>query len=97
MKSELYFVYITTNDDRHTVLYIGITNDLLKRLWQHKHKVLPGFTKKYNADKLVYYEVYQDPREAIKREKQIKNLLRRKKIELIERSNPEWKDLSDTL
>lgn len=97
MKSDLFFVYITTNHERHTVLYVGITNDLMKRSWQHKHKALPGFTKKYNVDKLVYYEVYQDPSEAIKREKQIKRWSRSKKEKLIEKKNPTWKDLSKDL
>ncbi|OGY90880.1 MAG: hypothetical protein A3B31_03100 [Candidatus Komeilibacteria bacterium RIFCSPLOWO2_01_FULL_53_11] len=96
MKSDVYSVYILSNK-RNTLLYVGVTNNLQARMWQHKNKAMSGFTKKYNADKLVYYEVYQNPSEAISREKQIKHLLRRKKIELIERSNPKWKDLYDTL
>ena len=96
MKSDVYSVYILSNK-RNTLLYVGVTNNLQARMWQHKNKAMSGFTKKYNADKLVYYEVYQNPSEAISREKQIKHLLRRKKIELIERSNPKLKDLYDTL
>jgi putative endonuclease len=82
---------------RKTVLYRGISNDLVARVYKHKNKVLKGFTANYNVDKLVYYETYRDPNEAIAREKQIKNLVRRKKIALIASSNPEWKDLYDDL
>ena len=96
MKSDVYSVYILSNK-RNTLLYVGVTNNLQARMWQHKNKAMSGFTKKYNADKLVYYEVYQNPSEAISREKQIKHLLRRKKIELIERANPTWNDLYETL
>lgn len=92
-----YYNYIATNQ-RNTVFYNGFTDDLLKRIWQHKNKVDPkSFTTKYNIDKLVYYEIYQDPLTGIKREKQIKNLVRRKKIELIKSMNPEFKDLYDDL
>ncbi|MCD4760541.1 GIY-YIG nuclease family protein [bacterium] len=92
-----YFVYILANH-KHGTLYTGITSDLIGRVWQHKEKVNPkSFTSRYSINKLVYYEIHEDPYEAIFREKQIKNLVRRKKIELIEESNPEWKDLYDDL
>lgn len=87
-----YFVYILTNK-LNTVLYIGVTDNLIKRTYQHKNKLVDGFTKKYNINKLVYFEIYDDPTNAIKREKTIKNLLRRKKIELIKSTNPEFRDL----
>ena len=77
----------------NTVFYIGFTNDLVKRTWQHKHKVVEGFTKKYNISKLVYYEIAEDPIIAIQREKTLKNLVRRKKIALIETKNPRFTDL----
>lgn len=89
-------VYITTNS-RHTVLYVGVTNNLKKRVYQHKKKALKGFTNKYNIDKLVYFELYEDAITAIKREKTLKNLLRRKKIALINSFNPLWKDLADEI
>lgn len=91
-----YVVYITTNKDNR-VLYTGVTGDLKRRIWEHKNKIVDGFSAKYNATKLVYYELYTDATEAIKREKQIKNLLRRKKIFLIEQMNPEWNDLYDEI
>ena len=93
---EQYYVYIMTNKN-NTVLYTGVTNDLKRRAYQHKHKMCEGFTKKYNVTKLVYYEIFQDPYYAITREKQIKAGSRRKKIELINSVNAEWKDLYDTL
>ena len=91
-----YYVYITTNKPRGA-LYTGVTNNLAKRVWQHKQKIIKGFTAKYNLDRLIYYEPHQDINEAIKREKQIKNLLRKKKIELIEKENPNWDDLYEKL
>ena len=88
-----YYVYILASYKRGT-LYVGVTNDLLERVWQHKEKYNPeSFTARYNVNKLVYYEIHEDIYEAIVREKQIKNLVRRKKIKLIEELNPEWKDL----
>lgn len=86
------FVYILTNKNNY-VLYTGVTSNILKRIYQHKHKVHLGFTNRYNVSKLVYYEVYEDPETAIKREKTIKNLLRRKKIDLVKSMNPNFKDL----
>lgn len=85
-------VYILTNK-WNKVLYTGVTSDLVKRIWQHKNKTFGGFTKKYNLDKLVYYEFFEDITLAIKREKKIKAGSRQKKIDLINKFNPEWKDL----
>jgi putative endonuclease len=76
------------------VLYTGVTNDLQRRVYEHKNKLVKGFTKKYNMIKLVFYEVCNDIKSAIIREKQIKGWLRAKKIALIESMNPEWRDLS---
>jgi putative endonuclease len=87
-----YYVYIMANE-RHTI-YTGVTNDLPRRVWQHKNKVVPGFTTRYDCTMLVYYEVTGEIRAAIEREKQIKGWLRRKKVELIMSLNPEWRDLS---
>ena len=90
------FIYILTNQ-RNTVLYTGVTNNLIKRIWEHKNKVVNGFTQKYNVHKLVYYEVFETIIEAIKREKQVKAGTRKKKIDLIEKINPGWKDLETRL
>ena len=87
-----YYVYIMTNRSR--TLYIGMTSDLERRVYQHKHGLLPGFTSRYKMTQLVYYEVGDDVRVAIAREKQLKGWLRAKKIALIESMNPEWDDLS---
>ena len=87
------FVYILTNKN-NTTLYTGVTSNLPKRIYEHKNKLVDGFSKKYNLDKLVYYEIYDEITEAIKREKQIKAGSRKKKIELINSINPEWEDLS---
>ena len=91
-----YCVYILTNR-HHTVLYTGVTGDLGKRIHQHREKAVPGFTNRYNVDKLVYYEVTGDVTAAIAREKQIKAGSRRKKFALINGMNPEWRDLYDSL
>jgi putative endonuclease len=87
-----YYVYVLSSWSR--VLYVGVTNDLERRVYQHKHKLVPGFTSKYNISRLVHYEETTDVREAIAREKQIKGWTRRKKAALIEASNPAWVDLS---
>ena len=87
-----YFVYILTNPG-NTVLYTGVANDLKRRVYEHRNKVVPGFTAKYNVKKLVYYEVYDDPQYAITREKQIKSGSRKKKLNLISSFNPDWRDL----
>ncbi|MEL7005310.1 MAG: GIY-YIG nuclease family protein [Bacteroidota bacterium] len=86
-----YFIYILTNK-RHTVLYIGVTNDLRTRVYEHREKINKGFTARYNVDKLVYFERFSDINEAIAREKQLKAGSRQKKIDLINKLNPEWKD-----
>lgn len=86
------YVYLLTNKGNN-VLYIGVTNDLGKRIFEHKQKLVEGFTKKYNVNKLVYYEAFDEIMEAITREKQIKGWVRRKKISLIESMNPTWRDL----
>jgi putative endonuclease len=88
-----FYVYILASKSR--VLYTGITNNLGRRLLEHKNKLVKGFTSKYNINQLVYYEEYNSPQDAILREKQIKGWLRIKKINLIEEINPEWKDLSE--
>ncbi|OZH54063.1 excinuclease ABC subunit C [Hydrocoleum sp. CS-953] len=87
-----YYIYIMTNK-RNTVLYTGVTNDLIRRVYEHKSKLVEGFTKKYNINKLVYFEMYENPSEAIAREKQIKAGSRQKKINLINSMNLQWKDL----
>ena len=87
-----YFVYIMVNDNR--TIYVGITSDLEKRVYQHKEGVTEGFTSRYKLTKLVYYASTNDVREAIAREKQIKGWLRVKKVALIEEMNPYWEDLS---
>jgi len=81
----------------NAVLYTGMTNNLIRRVYEHKEKIIDGFTKKYNCTKLVYYEIFNDPYNAIAREKQIKAGSREKKIDLINAVNPEWKDLYDDL
>ncbi len=91
MKS--YYVYILTNYFRN-VMYVGVTNDLPRRLSEHKQKLVEGFSAKYNTDMLVYYESFGEASEAIAREKQIKSYRREKKNELVESTNPHWADLS---
>ena len=91
-----YYIYITTNRN-NTVLYVGVTNDLQRRVYEHKEKLTEGFTKKYNVNRLVYYEVFEDIENAIIREKQINGGSRAKKIKLIESINKEWKDLYPNL
>ena len=87
-----YFVYILAS--RSAVLYVGVTNDLNRRLVEHKEGQIPGFTKKYKVNRLVYYESYPDVRAAIAREKQIKRWRRAKKLSVIDGLNPEWHDLA---
>ncbi len=91
-----YYVYLICNKN-NTTIYTGITSDLKRRIWEHKNKITKGFSNKYNLYKLLYYEIYQDPENAIIREKQIKSGSREKKIELIESMNPKWIDLYDNL
>ncbi len=88
-----YYLYILTNwNDK--VMYVGVTKDLTRRLCEHKNKLIPGFTTKYNVNKLVYFEETEDVRAAIEREKEIKKWRREKKDELVKTRNPGWKDLS---
>jgi putative endonuclease len=94
--SKQYFVYVMTNNT-NTVLYTGITSNLKKRVYEHRNKLADGFTKRYNVSKLLYYEVFDSPVDAITREKQIKAGSRRKKIDLIEQNNAEWNDLYDEI
>jgi putative endonuclease len=101
--SEQYYIYLITNKE-NTVLYTGVTNDLIKRVYEHKEKLIAGFTSKYNVNKLVYYEIFTDINSAITslscanaREKQIKAGSRQKKIDLVNSMNPEWRDLYDDL
>ena len=88
-----YYVYIMTNKSK--TLYIGVTSNMEKRAYEHKNKLIEGFTKKYNIIRLVYFEQTRDVNSAIAREKQIKGWLRKKKIALIEKANPCWEDLSE--
>jgi putative endonuclease len=92
MKLHIYYVYILTNAT-HTVLYNGVTNDLMRRVFEHKRKMIPGFTSKYNVEKLIYFEKFDYIDMAISREKQIKGYSRIKKEVLINSFNPEWIDL----
>jgi len=96
MEERPYYVYIMTNKS-NTVLYTGITNDLKRGVYEHKAKLVEGFTKRYNINKLIYYEASQGVEGAILREKQIKGGSRAKKIVLVNNMNPKWKDLYDNL
>ena len=89
-----YYVYIITNKS-NSVFYIGMTNNLERRMYEHKNKLLEGFSKQYNLTKLVYYEVTNDVKSAIEREKQLKNWHRDWKINLINEFNPDWNDLTN--
>jgi putative endonuclease len=90
--SQQYYVYILTNKNNR-VLYTGTTKDLKRKVYEHKEKLVDGFTKKYNASKLIYYEIFGDPENAIFREKKIKEGSRQKKIDLIHSMNNGWRDL----
>jgi len=96
MGEKQYYIYLLTNKT-NSVLYCGVTNDIKRRVYEHKKKLVDGFTNKYNVDKLVYYEICGNSIEAIKREKQIKGWRRDKKDKLISGFNPEWKDLYDDI
>jgi putative endonuclease len=89
----LYYVYMITNR-KHGTIYTGVSSNLYHRMYQHKHKLIKGFSSRYNLTQLVYFETTRDIRAAITREKQIKGWVRKKKIALIESVNPEWNDLS---
>lgn len=94
MRNHNYYVYILTNK-YNSVLYIGMTNNLSRRVYEHKNKLIDGFTKKYNTDKLVYYEYTNSVESAIRREKEIKKWRREKKEKLIKIMNPGWIDLTE--
>ena len=87
-----YYVYLLASD-RNGTLYIGVTNDIVRRVFEHKSKAVPGFTKRYGVDKLVWFEIFDDPTSAITREKELKKWRREWKIQLIEEQNPQWIDL----
>ena len=91
--SKDYYVYVLTNENNN-VMYIGITNDLKRRVYEHKSNTIEGFTKKYHVHKLVYYEITTDVNSAIAREKQLKKWKRAKKNALVETLNPKWKELT---
>ena len=95
MYTNSYFVYILANWN-HSVLYIGVTNDLQRRVYEHRQELVEGFTKKYHVHKLVYYEQTGDVKAALAREKQLKGWRREKKDALVETMNPDWNDLSET-
>lgn len=96
MREKKGYVYLLANKT-NTVIYTGVTSDLQKRVYEHREKVVEGFTKKYNVNKLVYYEIFDNIEEAILREKQIKAGSRNKKIELIKNANPGFRDLGDEI
>ena len=89
----MYYVYILTNKN-HTVLYTGVTGNIERRMYEHKNKLIEGFTKRYNADKLVFFESFNNVNDALEAEKKIKGWKREKKVSLIEDINPSWNDLS---
>ena len=94
--TDRFFVYILASQ-RNGTLYIGVTNDLTRRMTEHKGKLIPGFTRKYGVDKLVYFEEYASILEARARERSLKRWNRAWKLDLIEKSNPQWRDLTDEL
>ena len=94
--NKFYYVYILASK-RNGTLYIGITNDLKRRVFEHKEELVEGFTKKYRIKNLVYYELTENSYSAIQREKHLKNWNRKWKLQLIEKNNPEWEDLSKKL
>ena len=91
-----FFIYILANKS-NTTLYVGVTNNLIRRVYEHKNKLIEGFTKRYNIDKLIYFEQMEDVETAIEREKQIKNYSRKKKDILIKEFNPHWDDLYEKI
>ena len=96
MSREVFYVYMMTNKGQ-TTLYIGVTNSLVRRVHQHRSGDVSGFTERYNLNRLVYYEQYNDPRDAIAREKQLKRWRREKKEFLIGKMNPTWEDLAESV
>jgi putative endonuclease len=93
---KIFYVYILASRQNGT-LYVGVTSDLIKRVWEHKNKSVQGFTVQYGVDKLVYYEQFRDVNYAIEREKRLKKYNRTWKTDLIEKTNPEWKDLYEEI
>ena len=91
-----YYVYLMTNWN-NKVVYVGVTSDLMRRVYEHKNKLIKGFTEKYNINKLIYFEETQDIYTALNREKEIKRWRRGKKNQLVEQANPQWKDLSEEI
>lgn len=96
MEKKIPCVYLITNK-HNTVFYVGVTNNLLRRIWEHREKLVDGFSKQYNLDRLVYYEFFDHMNEAIQREKQIKGGSRKNKLTMIKTFNPNWDDLFKTL
>ncbi len=94
--NNLYFVYILTNHS-HASLYIGVTNNLIRRVYEHKNNIVEGFTQKYNIHSLVYYEIHESIQNAITQEKKLRNLVRRKKDTLISNFNPTWRDVNQEI
>lgn len=92
----MYYIYILTNQS-DTVMYIGVTNDLKRRIYEYRSGLVEGFTKRYHVHKLVYYETFRNINNAIKREKQLKGWVREKKNRLVETANPRWNDLAEIL
>ncbi len=92
--SRQFYLYILASR-RHGTLYIGVTSDLVRRIYEHRIKAVPGFTRQYGIDRLVYFEIFDDPTSAIAREKQVKQWRRDWKVALIEAENPDWRDLFD--
>ena len=95
MENENFYTYILVNKDLR-VMYIGVTNDLCRRLREHRNEEIEGFTKRYHLHKLVYFERFSSPKTAIKREKELKGWTRKRKNDLISQYNPKWEDLSDS-
>ncbi len=94
-EAKRFYIYIMTNRPRSHVLYTGVTGNLVRRVFEHKNKLVPGFTSRYNLTRLVYCESFAYPDAAIDREKEIKGWRRSKKIRLIEAANPQWEDLAE--
>ena len=92
----MYYVYLMASRKNGT-LYVGVTNNLVRRIYEHKSKAVPGFTARYNVDRLAWFECYDDPINAIEREKELKKWRRNWKIRLIEETNPNWTDLYDNI
>ena len=91
-----YFVYIIASR-RDGAIYIGVTNDIVRRIYEHRAKAVPGFTSRYNITRLVWFEIYDDPISAISREKELKKWKRSWKVQLIEKDNPQWDDLYESI